>query len=191
MIAIVKACGNNFASIQFALERLNKESVVTNDAEVIRSATQVILPGVGYADKAMKRLTELGLCEVIKGLKQPVLGICLGMQLLYENSEEGDVTCLGVIPGKIKKMISNNGQTLPHMGWNTLDDATSDGADYVYFVHSYCAPINKYTTATTMYTEKFTSIVTRKNYVGMQFHPERSGAYGEELLRQFLKMRLI
>ena len=191
MIAIIKACGNNFSSIQFALERLDKESVVTNDAQIICRATHVILPGVGCAGNAMKRLTDLGLDEVIKNLKQPVLGICLGMQLLYENSEEGDVTCLGVIAGTIKKMASNNGQPLPHMGWNTLDDKTSDSTNHAYFVHSYCAPVNRYTTATTIYTEKFTSIVNYKNYVGMQFHPERSASFGEELLSQFLETRLL
>lgn len=197
MIAIIKGCGNNIASIQFALERLDVESVLTDDPQTIRSASHVILPGVGSAKRAMRSLRDLGLVEVIKSLQQPVLGICLGMQLLYEGSEEGDVDCLGLIAGKIQRLPKKAAYTLPHMGWNQFEfeneneffDENLGGGLYSYFIHSYAAPINKYTIATTVYTKAFTSIVKNRNFIGMQFHPERSGSLGERLLKIFIAMR--
>lgn len=196
MIAIIKSCGSNLTSIQFALNRLGKKSIVTDDENTIKNASHVILPGVGHANKTMQRIKSLGLDTVIRTLTQPVLGICLGMQLLYEHSEEGQVDCLGIIPGKIRKFIDKNNYALPHMGWNSIDfvqqrelSALREAQkSYAYFVHSYVAPVNEFTIATTEYTEKFTAIVQYKNFMGMQFHPEKSGEFGENLLNNFIEM---
>jgi glutamine amidotransferase len=181
MIVIVKGIGTNFASVQFALQRLGFQSRVTDCPTELQMASHVILPGVGHAKTAMHSLQEKGLVPVIQGLKQPVLGICLGMQLLYERSLEGDVPALGILPGVVAP-LNAGGQPLPHMGWNTL----SPGG-HVYFVHSYAAPVNEYTTAITTYGECFAAMVQWQNFTGMQFHPEKSGAYGEQLLKEFIR----
>ncbi|MFA6037221.1 MAG: imidazole glycerol phosphate synthase subunit HisH [Legionellales bacterium] len=188
MIAVIASGVANISSVVFALERMGLEAVVTSDAKTIESADKVILPGVGAAAVAMKNLKELNLISVIKNLKQPVLGICLGMQLLYQSSSEGDVECLGILPGQIKK-LSGDDLIIPHMGWNTLNFVNPGNPlenKYVYYVHSYCAPVNEYTIATTEYGQSFTAIVQKDNFVGMQFHPERSGEVGEQLLRSFI-----
>ena len=195
MIAIIRGCGCNIASLQFALNRLGVESVLTDDAEVIGNASKVILPGVGAAGKAMHSLQSLSLLPVIKSLRQPVLGICLGMQLLYEFSEEDDTPGLGLIPGTITKLASGTQQPIPHMGWNNLqfsdsehhlaDEVASD--PYAYFVHSYAAPLGQHTIASCHYTETFSAIVQHQNFTGMQFHPERSGKIGERLLLNFIE----
>lgn len=189
MIAIIKGCGSNITSIQFALDRLGEKSELTDDERLIKQASHVILPGVGHANNAMQKLRSLGLVDILTQLTQPVLGICLGMQLLYESSEEGNVNCLGIIPGKIKRLLGNESQAIPHMGWNNVNFIKRISNSHAYFAHSYAAPINEYTVATTEYTEKFTSIVQYKNFMGMQFHPERSGSLGEKLLMNFIKMR--
>ncbi|MGA2654594.1 MAG: imidazole glycerol phosphate synthase subunit HisH [Gammaproteobacteria bacterium] len=188
MIAIIDSGVANISSVLFALNRIGFEAIVTRDKKIIETADHVILPGVGTASAAMKNLLALDLVSVIQKLHQPVLGFCLGMQLLFESSSEGDVDCLGIIPGKIRK-IQGDDLIIPHMGWNTLNfiDKTSTFENqYVYYVHSFCAPVSQYTIATTTYGETFTAIVNKDNFWGMQFHPERSGDVGEKLLKNFL-----
>lgn len=197
MIAIIDCCGSNTASVQYALERINVKSILTTDPSEIQTATHVILPGVGQAKHAMRQLQENNLIELICDLTQPVLGICLGMQLFYEKSEEGNIQCLGIIPGEVKRMPNNTSLTVPHMGWNTLETANEHrpllnnivAKSYVYFVHSYYAPIDKWTIAETQYAAKFTSMVKYKNFVGMQFHPEKSSLVGEQMLLNFIESK--
>jgi len=194
-VIIVDSGGANLASLQFALQRLDARATVTSDPAVIRSAARVILPGVGAARDAMGRLHASGLDEVIPQLKQPVLGICLGMQLLFERSEEGESACLGVIPGAVKRMQAEAGRPIPHMGWNELksrrnDPLLEDIADgsHVYFVHGYAAPLSDATLATTEYGEDLPAVVRHDNFWGTQFHPERSGAVGARVLANFLRI---
>ncbi len=190
MIAVIDSGIANISSVVFALNRLGFEATVTRDIKTIQNADHVILPGVGAAAVAMKNLHELGLIATIQQLTQPVLGICLGMQLLFESSSEGNVECLGIIPGKITKLEGAN-LIIPHMGWNTLNFVKQSSPfenAYVYFVHSFCAPVSEYTVATTSYGQIFTAIVKKDNFMGMQFHPERSGDIGEQLLKNFLEI---
>jgi glutamine amidotransferase len=192
-IAIVASGGANIASLQFALQRLEAASIVSANAAQIRAASHVILPGVGAAAHAMSRLRHCGLDTVIPGLRQPVLGICLGMQLLYEASQEGDARCLGIIPGRAVRFAEEAGRPVPHMGWNTLDirrpcallEDLADGA-YAYFVHSYALGLSDATVASTSYGAPFSACVQWRNFYGAQFHPERSGAAGARLLKNFL-----
>lgn len=197
MIAVINGCGANLASVQFALERLGKKFILTNDIAAIKSATHVILPGVGTAKQAMTHLNNLNLCDVIFQLQQPVLGICLGMQLLFTFSSEGCVNCLGILPGEITRLPIVAGLPLPHMGWNQLAiNSTSspllkniENGSYVYFVHGYAAPVNDNTIAATNYGMKFSAVVQDKNFYGVQFHPERSGKVGETILQNFLELK--
>ena len=193
-VAIIDSGGANIASLRIALERLGAESVVTTDHDVIRNAPRVLLPGVGTADSAMIKLRGAGLDQLIPLLKQPLLGICLGMQLLFERSEEGPANCLGVIPGSIDKLLAAPGKPVPHMGWNQFTqvrpDALLDGVsslDHVYFVHSFAAPTSGATVAITDYGVAFTAVARRDNFCGTQFHPERSGVVGARILANFLK----
>ena len=193
-VAIIDSGGANIASLQAALSRLGAESRVSSDAEVIRRAPRVLLPGVGSAQDAMSRLRIAGLDKLIPDLKQPLLGICLGMQILFERSEEGPANCLGVIPGSIVKLQSEPGRPVPHMGWNQMtqvhNDPLLDGIsslDHVYFVHSFAAPTSGATVAITDYGVAFTAVVRRDNFCGTQFHPERSGVVGARILGNFLK----
>lgn len=195
MIAIIDGCGANIASVLFALERLGQQALLTTDAAIIRNADYVILPGVGTAKNAMEKLAENDLSDVIKKLTQPVLGICLGMQLLYEFSEEGNIKGLGVVPGDVKLFPKSPELVFPHMGWNKLTVNNNsrlfnniNSGDYVYFVHSYFAAINDHTVATTQYGENFTAAVEKNNFYGVQFHPERSGEVGQQILRNFLAL---
>ena len=198
MLAIVDSGGANIASVRFALERLGVASELTADPAVIRSAERVILPGVGSASEGMKRLQAKGLVECVRGLTQPVLGVCLGMQLLFEESEEdGGIETLGLIPGKVALLPSSPGITVPHMGWNTLltgrKPALLDGVESearFYFVHSYAAPVNAFTVASCTHGTPFTAIVQRGNFSGTQFHPERSGPAGARLLQNFVEGRV-
>lgn len=190
---IVDNGGANIASLQFALQRLEVASAVSADAGEIRAASHVILPGVGAAADAMSRLRRCGLDSLIPTLRQPVLGICLGMQLMYEASQEGDATCLGIIPGRASRFPPDDERPVPHMGWNTLDirrpcallAGLSDG-DYAYFVHSYALPVSDATVASASYGAPFSACVQRRNFYGAQFHPERSAAVGARLLKNFL-----
>lgn len=192
-VAIIDSGGANIASLLYALERIGKAAELTRDAAVIRAADKVILPGVGAARDAMQRLKDAQLIDVIRALTQPVLGICLGMQLLAEASEEEDVDCLGIIPGTVRKLHANAEHPVPNMGWckvsglreSHLLDGISEHS-YFYFVHSYALPVCEHTLATAVHTEPFTAISGRDNFLAAQFHPERSADAGSRLLRNFL-----
>ena len=194
-IAIVASGGANIASLQFALQRLGVASAVTADPEQLRAASHVILPGVGAAADAMARLRRHGLDTVIPSLRQPVLGICLGMQLLYESSQEGEARCLGIIPGRAARFAPAPDRPVPHMGWNSLDirrpcallAGLADG-DYAYYVHSYALELSEATVASTSYGTPFSACVQWRNFYGAQFHPERSAAAGARLLKNFLTL---
>jgi len=194
-LAIIDSGGANISSVTHALKRLGADPVFTADADTIRSADRVILPGVGAAGAAMSRLRELGLVECIQQLQQPVLGICLGMQLLFEQSDEDGVECLGIIPGTLEILPASQGIRVPHMGWNTTtvnrQDPLLNGLPehpWFYFVHSYRAPIGDSTLATCQHGEPFAAIVRKKNFRGVQFHPERSARSGARLLANFLEL---
>jgi glutamine amidotransferase len=194
-VAIIDSGGANIASLQFALERLGVSSRLTADPGELRAASRVLLPGVGAAGDAMRRLELLGLVDVIPRLEQPVLGICLGMQLLYESSAEGDVDCLGIVPGRVERFVPAAGLTVPHMGWNQVEPtapspllAGVQGGDYLYFVHSYRAPIGPDSVASCDYGGPFTAVVQRRNFYGTQFHPERSATVGARILANFLEL---
>jgi len=195
VIAIVDTGGANIASVQNALARLHVESCLTSDRAVIESASHVILPGVGQARTSMNRLRESDLIDCVKRLKQPTMGICLGMQLLYDGSEEGDTGCLGILPGVVKRLASSPHHPIPHMGWNQVEFCTNnvlakgihDNA-YFYFVHSFRAPEAPFSTGFTEYSERFPVMVARDNFFGVQFHPERSAAAGAQLLRNFVNL---
>jgi glutamine amidotransferase len=192
-IAIVDSGGANIASLKFAMDRLGYESRLTTDAAEIRRAARVILPGVGAAGDAMVRLREHALVDVIRDLTQPVLGICLGMQLLADASEEEDVECLGVIPGVAQKLRVAPGLPVPNMGWcpitktgtHTVLDAVEDQS-YFYFVHSYALPVSGCTLASAEHAGPFSAVIGRDNFVATQFHPERSSADGARILRNFI-----
>jgi imidazole glycerol-phosphate synthase subunit HisH len=194
MITIIDSGGANIASIQFSLARLGVANQVSHDADIIQKSSHIILPGVGSAQHAMNQLKKYALVEVIRTLTQPVLGICLGMQLLFDFSAEGDTDCLGVIPGEVRKLSAKDSSlTIPHMGWNTLDRLAHDfimpdmpTQAYAYFIHSYAVPVGHYTSAITCYGEIFSAAVRQNNFYGTQFHPERSGTTGSIILKNFL-----
>ena len=193
MIAVVDTGGANIASVLNALSRLRAAAEVTADPARVRAAERVILPGVGAAPEAAARLGAGGLGEAVRGLTTPVLGICLGMQLFFERSEEGDARGLGLLPGAVKR-LAPAGLTVPHMGWNAvrrsrgeavLLDGVPDGAHF-YFVHSYAAPAGPWVEATCEYGGEVPAAVRKGNFYGVQFHPERSGAAGARVLANFL-----
>lgn len=193
-VAIIDSGGANIASLQYALQRLGYDATLTVDADVIRGADRVILPGVGAAADAMRRLRDSALVDSIRNLTQPVLGICLGMQLLADASEEEDVECLGIIPGVARRLQPAEGFPVPNMGWcpvsRTSEAAILQGIDdgsYFYFVHSYALPPSEFTVATADHTKPFSAIVARDNFVAAQFHPERSSSDGARLLQNFLE----
>jgi imidazole glycerol-phosphate synthase subunit HisH len=194
-VAIIDSGGANLASLEFALRRLGASTVVTSDADAITAAERVLLPGVGSAGNAMQRLEAAALPPVIAALTQPVMGICLGMQLLFERSAEGPQNCLGIIPGTVERISARDGFPVPHMGWNQLDLVTNDplargltGGDYVYFVHSFAAAVSPHTIATTDYGGPLAAIVRHRNFWGTQFHPERSSLVGARILANFLEL---
>jgi imidazole glycerol-phosphate synthase subunit HisH len=194
-VAIVDNGGANIASLRYALERLGADARLTADPDALRAAPRVILPGVGAAAVAMQRLQSLGLVETIRELRQPLLGICLGMQLLFDVSEEGDTACLGLLPGRVQRFAERDGYPVPHMGWNQLEfsspdpllDGIAPGA-HVYFVHGYAVPVGPWTVAAADYGGPFSAVVRQANFVGTQFHPERSGSTGARLLANFLEI---
>lgn len=197
MIAVIDVSGNNLASLANALKRLGYAFELTHSPDVIKKASHVILPGVGTASRGMRALQEHGLVEVIKQLAQPLLGICLGMQLLLEHSEEGDVDCLGLIPGCIKQLNYQKGYPVPHMGWNQLqwkkDSPLQLGLnnhDSVYFVHSYALQSKTYALASCEYSETFSAVIQKNHVYGMQFHPEKSAKTGLKLLNNFLTIEV-
>ena len=193
-VALVDAGGANIGSVRYALQRLGVEAILTHDAGLIRSADRVILPGVGTAAIVMGRLHALELVDTLRALQQPLLGVCVCMQLLFEHSEEDDTPCLGLLPGRVRKLRASVGLRVPHMGWNTLQhrkpasitDGMHDG-DYAYFVHSYAAPVSEDCLMSSDHGEPFAAIVQRSNVAGAQFHPERSAAVGAQLLKNFLE----
>jgi len=192
---IIDSGGANLASLRFAFERLGAKTHVTADAAEITSASRVILPGVGSAADAMTRLRKNGVADLLPSLTQPVLGICLGMQLLFERSEEGDTDCLGILPDEVRRLQPAQGRPVPHMGWNQLsplrDDPILEGIsanDYVYFVHSFAVPLSDMTLASADYGIALSAIVRRGNFWGTQFHPERSAQTGARLLANFLRL---
>ena len=193
-VAIIDSGGANIASLRFALQRLGAEPLLTRDVDTLLGASHVLLPGVGAAADAMARLREADLDRVIPRLTQPVLGICLGMQLLFESSAEGGVDCLGVIEGCVEPLPAGEDICVPHMGWNQArragDCALLDGVSddpYFYFVHSYAVVAGAATRAVTDHGIEFSAIVARGNFHGTQFHPERSGVAGARVLRNFLE----
>ena len=194
-VVIIDSGGANLASLAFALERLGARAAVSAEPAVIAAAPRLLLPGVGSAADAMRRLRAGGLDRVIAALTQPLLGICLGMQLLFEHSDEGDTRCLGVLPGRVRALLPSPGRPVPHMGWNTLDPLASDplldgiaAGEYFYFVHGYAAGPSTTTLATTDYGGPRVAVARSGNFRGVQFHPERSGPAGARLLDNFLRI---
>jgi glutamine amidotransferase len=191
----------NLSSVRFAFERLNANVLVSADFDVIRSAARVVLPGVGTAGAAMDALKQKNLIELIKSLTQPVMGVCLGMQMLASLSNEHggrseqNITCLGLVPTDIGDLDSK-GLPLPHMGWNQIEVSDHplfvgiENGSYVYFVHSYRAPISEYTLASSTYGESFSAAIGKGNFFGVQFHPEKSAKVGAKILQNFLQMGL-
>jgi glutamine amidotransferase len=192
MIAIVKYNAGNIRSVMNALNRMDVPHILTDNPEELRAADKVILPGVGEANTAMKYLREKNLDQVIRDLKQPFLGICLGMQLMCAYSEENDTDCLGLIPERVKKFPPKD--KVPHMGWNNFVELKTplfEGItlnDDVYFVHSYFVEVGPDTIGTTNYILNFSSAIQRNNFYGVQFHPEKSAEVGERILSNFLKL---
>lgn len=193
---IVDSGGANISSLRFALGRIGCNAPLTADPGLITGASHVFLPGVGAAADAMRRLADRGLADLVRGLAQPVLGICLGMQLLYEHSaEDGGQACLGVVPGRVEKIVAAPDRPVPHMGWNLTSLAGDSplfaglpGAAHFYFVHSYAAPVSPDTIAVADYGGEFTAAVGHGNFFGTQFHPERSGPAGARVLQNFLAL---
>jgi imidazole glycerol-phosphate synthase subunit HisH len=193
MIAIVDTGGANLASLLNALERLEREAKVTSDPEVILKASHVFLPGVGAAGDSMERLRRTELVSLLKELKQPTMGICLGMQLLFEKSDEGPAECLGILPGTVSRLPNRRGFSVPHMGWNQVEgggrllrDLSEES--YFYFVHSYVVPDGDWVQARFDHGGNFPAIVEKDNYFGAQFHPEKSAKAGAALLRNFIEL---
>ena len=194
-IAIVKYNAGNIYSVDYALRRLGVEATITADKETLLKADKVIFPGVGEAETTMNHLREQKLDLLIKDLKQPVLGICLGMQLMCSHSEEGDADCLGIFDIDVKKFQPKcHEEKVPHMGWNTLTNTHSalfkgfEKEEFVYFVHSFYVPLNEHTAAQTEYILPYSSALHKDNFYATQFHPEKSGKVGERILRNFIEL---
>lgn len=189
LVIVDVGCGN-IGSVGIAFERLGLTPLVTGDAQKVAAADRVILPGVGAAGYAMEQIQARGLKEALRGLRQPVLGICLGMQLLFENSEENDTACLGILAGSVRKLDAAPGMPVPHMGWSRLsvrEEGTGlEAGDYVYFAHSYACDDGPQAVATADYGRPIPAVVRQGNYLGAQFHPERSGDAGARFLEAFL-----
>lgn len=194
-VAVVKYNAGNIRSVDYALKRLGVDAEITADEQLLRSADKVIFPGVGEAETTMNYLCAHEMDKLIKELRQPVLGICLGMQLMCRHSEEGDVDCLGIFDTVVKRFLSQKHEDkVPHMGWNTIKQTKSalfkgfTQEEFVYFVHSFYVPENEYTAAVTDYILPFSAALHKDNYYATQFHPEKSGKVGERILRNFLEL---
>lgn len=193
-VVIIKYNAGNTQSVIYALERLGIDPVLTNDFSEIQSADKVIFPGVGEASTTMKHLQELGLDKIIPQLKQPVLGVCLGMQLMCTHSEEGDTKGLGIFDVNVKKFEPKNREKVPHMGWNSLANPKSTWLTrnisdmHMYFVHSYYVPVTAETAATCDYIETFSAALEKDNFYATQFHPEKSSKQGEQVLKNFIEL---
>lgn len=194
MIAIVDYKMGNLRSVENAVRRLGADFTVTADADVIRRADKVLLPGVGNAAEAMDNLRAAGLVEVIRSLRQPVLGICVGMQVMCRHSEEGDVDCLGIFDARVKRFTPSPQVKVPHMGWNKIGNLETklfkdlEGGSYVYFVHSYYPELCPDTIATATHGVMFSAALKYENFYGTQFHPEKSGDVGERIIANFLQL---
>lgn len=194
MIAIVDYKMGNLRSVENALKRLGAEFTVTSSADVIRAADKVLLPGVGNAAEAMENLREAALVDVIRTLRRPVLGICVGMQVMCRHSEEGDVDCLNLFDARVKRFQPSVDLKVPHMGWNQIGNLESklfkgmSGGEYVYFVHSYYPELCEDTIATATHGVMFSAALKYENFYGTQFHPEKSGDVGERIIDNFLRM---
>nr|WP_246505240.1 imidazole glycerol phosphate synthase subunit HisH [Coralloluteibacterium stylophorae] len=195
-MVLVDSGGANLGSVQYALQRLGIDAPLVSTAAEIEAAERVILPGVGAAGPAMARLRELDLVGTIRGLRTPLLGVCVGMQILFEASEEGGVDCLGLLPGRVRRLPQAPGVRVPHMGWNRVqphaDSALLAGIDagaWAYYVHSFAAPVTADCIAASVHGEPFAAVVARGNVAGAQFHPERSAAVGARLLQNFMTWR--
>ena len=193
-IAIIKYNAGNVASVMYALDRIGQNYQLTDVPEQIKKADKVIFPGVGEASTAMAYLKEKGLDTLIKGLKQPVLATCIGLQLLCKHSEEGNTDCIGVFDVEVKKFISKD-LKIPHVGWNSIikkgENPLMKGLkeeEFVYFVHSFYAPVNAYTTAVCEYVQPFSAMLQKDNFYAAQFHAEISGKAGEQILKNFLAL---
>ena len=194
-VAVVKYNAGNIRSVDYALKRLGVEAVITADKEELQSADKVIFPGVGEAETTMNHLKATGLDELIKNLRQPVFGICLGMQLMCRYSEEGEVDCLNIFDVDVKRFVPQKHEDkVPHMGWNTIGKTNSklfEGftkEEFVYFVHSFYVPTCDFTAATTDYIHPFSAALHKDNFYATQFHPEKSGKTGEKILTNFLNL---
>ena len=194
-VAVVKYNAGNIRSVDYALKRVGVEAVITADKEELQSADKVIFPGVGEAETTMNHLKATGLDELIKNLRQPVLGICLGMQLMCRYSEEGGVDCLNIFDVDVKRFVPQRHEDkVPHMGWNTIGKTNSklfEGfteEEFVYFVHSFYVPTCNFTAATTDYIHPFSAALHKDNFYATQFHPEKSGKTGEKILTNFLNL---
>ena len=192
-IAIIKYNAGNTQSVIFALNRLGIEPVLTADFEEIRKADKVIFPGVGEASSTMKYLKALKMNQLIPDLKQPVLGICLGQQLMCKHSEENNTDCLGIFDQEVKRFIPEHQEKVPHMGWNELSELKGKMMQTlpdpnVYFVHSYYVPVNALTVASTNYIIPFSAAMQRDNFYAVQFHPEKSGAQGQKIIQNFIEL---
>jgi imidazole glycerol-phosphate synthase subunit HisH len=194
MIALIDYGAGNTASVSNILKELNVNFILTNDKQKIDEADKIILPGVGEASSAMKRFVELKLVELLKSISKPFLGICLGMQILCESTEEGNSKCLGIIPVKVKKFTRRN-LKVPHMGWNTIRKSKNDKLltnildnEYFYFAHSYFVPTNECTSSICNYGKDFSATVRYENFCGVQFHPEKSAKQGTKVLQNFLEL---
>ncbi len=198
-VAVIKYNSGNVQSVLYAMERLGAEAELTDDIEKIKSADRVIFPGQGEASSAMRYLKSKNLDKVIKDTKQPFFGICLGLQLLCEHSEENDTDCLGVFPVRVKKFIPENTQEfkVPQIGWNELENLVKNPLfenlkpnPFVYFVHSYYAELSEFTIAQSHYIHDFSAMLHRDNFFAIQAHPEKSGEVGEQLLKNFLNLNI-
>lgn len=194
MIAILDYKMGNLRSVENALKRLGAEFTVTDDAGVIRSADKVLMPGVGNAAEAMENMRSASLVDVVRSLRRPVLGICVGMQVMCRHSEEGDVDCLNLFDARVKRFEPSADLKVPHMGWNTIGNLESklfkgiDGGEYVYFVHSYYPELCSDTIATSCHGVMFSAALKYENFYGTQFHPEKSGDVGERIIENFLRL---
>lgn len=194
MIAILDYKMGNLRSVENALKRLGAEFTVTDDAGVIRSADKVLMPGVGNAAEAMENLRSASLVDVVRSLRRPVLGICVGMQLMCRHSEEGNVDCLNLFDARVKRFEPSADLKVPHMGWNRIGNLESklfkgiDGGEYVYFVHSYYPELCSDTIATSRHGVMFSAALKYENFYGTQFHPEKSGDVGERIIENFLRL---
>lgn len=188
-VAIINSGGANLGSVQRAVDKIGYKAIITREIKDISDSTHVIIPGVGSAYNVMRSLKKTNLIQTIKSLSQPVLGICIGMQILFEFSDEGKVDCLGLIPGSVERFKSLDHLKVPQMGWNkvSFNNSLSEFDNYYYFANSYFNPINQFTIAQSQYGVSFTAAIKYKNFIGCQFHPEKSSLAGSKFLKNFLQ----